>query len=116
MSAINTALLIIHILSVIAILALLIKQWNKNPRKFDPAIMHAAFTALITGLAMVGMFSTVYPDEIINNTKIGVKLLVLITILGIGYRNIKKPELAKRIWLTLIALTTTNVLIALVWQ
>ena len=116
MSAINTLLYVLHILSVIVILALLIKQWNKNPRKLNPAILPAALTALITALAMVGMLSILHPDEIINHTKIGVKLIVLITILGIGYRNVKKPELAKKTWLTLIALTVTNVLIAFLWQ
>ena len=125
MSAINTlpyvayvltVLYVLHILSVIAILALLIKQWKRNPRKFNPAILHAGLTALITALALVGMFSIVHPDEILNNTKIGVKLIVLITILAIGYRNVKKPELTKKTWLTLIALTVTNVLIAFLWK
>ena len=116
MSAINTLLYIVHILSVIAILGLLITQWNKNPRKFNPAILHAGLTALITALALVGMFSIMHPDEVLNNTKIGVKLIVLITILAIGYRNVKKPELTKKTWLTLIALTVTNVLIAFLWK
>lgn len=106
---------IIHILSVFAILVLLLQQLNKNPRKFNPAILHAGLTALIAGLAMVGMFTTVHPDETLNNTKISVKLLILILILVIGYRNVKKPELAKNTWLTLIGLTVTNVLIASLW-
>jgi len=116
MSAINTLLYVVHILSVIAIFALLIMQWNKNPRKFNPAILHAGLTALIAGLAMVGMFATVHPDETLNDTKIGVKFLILILILVIGYRNVKKPELAKKTWLTLIGLTVTNVLIAFLWR
>lgn len=106
---------IIHILSVFAILVLLLQQCNKNPRKFNPAILHAGLTALIAGLAMVGMFATVHPDETLNNTKISVKLLILILILIIGYRNVKKPELAKNTWLTLVGLTVTNVLIASLW-
>ena len=116
MPAINTLLYVLHILSVIAILALLIRQWNKHPRKFNPAILHAGLTALITALAMVGMFSIVHPNEDLNHTKIGLKLIVLITILAIGYRNVKSPELTKKTWMTLIALTVTNVLIAFLWQ
>lgn len=116
MSAINTAVYVIHVLSVIAILALLLMQWNKRPRTLNPAILHAGLTALIAGLAMVGMFATVHPDETLNHTKIGVKLLILVLILVIGYRNVKKPELAKGTWLTLIGLTVTNVLIASLWQ
>jgi hypothetical protein len=116
MSAINTVLYGVHILCVIAILFLLLHQWNKNPRKFNPGILHAGLTALIAGLAMVGMWGSVHPDEVLNHTKVGVKLLILITILVIGYKNVKKPVLAKNTWLLLIGLTTTNVLIASLWH
>jgi len=116
MSAINTVLDVVHILCVIAILSLLLLQWNKNPRKFNPGILHAGLTALIAGLAMVGMWQTVHPDEALNHTKVGIKLLILIVILVIGYGNIKKPVLAKKTWLLLIGLTTTNILIASLWQ
>ena len=65
---------------------------------------------------MVGMFSTVHPDETLNHTKYGIKLLVLIAILVIGYKNVKKVELAKNTWLLLIGLTVTNILIASMWK
>ena len=112
MTTINTALLIIHILCVLAILVLLLLQSNKSPRKLNPGILHAGATALIAGLAMVGMYSSVHPDETLNHTKYGIKLLVLLAILIIGYRNVKKPVLSKNIWLSLIGLTLANVLIA----
>ena len=116
MSSINSVLLVIHILCVVGILALLLLQWNKSPRKFNPGILHAGLTALIAGVAMVGMFSTVHPDETLNHTKYGIKLLVLIAILVIGYKNVKKVELAKNTWLLLIGLTVTNILIASMWK
>ncbi len=115
MTTINTGLLIIHILSVIAILSLLLLQWNKNPRKLNPGIVHAGLTALVAGLALMGMSSTLNPDETINYLKYTIKLLVLVTILIISYRNVKKLSLAKKTWLVLIGLTVTNILIALIW-
>ncbi len=116
MSAINTVLYIVHVLCVIGILALLLHQWNKNPRKFNPGILHAGLTALIAGLAMVGMWGSVHPDETLNHTKVGIKLLILIAILVIGYKNLKKPVLAKNTWLILVGLTVTNILIASFWH
>ena len=116
MSLINNVLLGIHLICVIAILSLLLLQWNKTPRKLNPGILHAALTALIAGVAMVGMFSTVHPDETLNHTKYGIKLLVLLTILVISYKNLKKPELPKNVWLGLIGLTITNILIASLWH
>jgi hypothetical protein len=115
MDTINTVLYILHVLSVVAILALLLMQWNKAPRKFNPGILHAGLTALIAGIAMVGIASSVDPDEDLNHTKVGVKLLILIVILVIGYRNVKKPILSKNTWLALIGLTVTNILIASLW-
>jgi len=103
---------IIHILSVIGILTLLILQWNKNPRKLNPGVLHAGLTALLAGIVMVGLHDSVKPDEPLNHTKVGIKLIVLIVILALGYKNVKKPELSKNVWLTMIGLTILNIIIA----
>ena len=103
---------VIHILSVIGILALLLLQWNKSPRKLNPGVLHAGLTALIAGVVMVGLHDSVEPDEPLNHTKVGIKFLVLIVILALGYRNLKKPELPKNVWLTMIGLTVFNIVIA----
>jgi peptidoglycan/LPS O-acetylase OafA/YrhL len=115
MDTINTILYTLHVLSVLAILVLLLLQWNKNPRKLNPGILHAGLAALIAGLALVGIFESVHPDETLNQTKVGIKLLILIVILIIGYRNLKKSVLSKNTWLALIGLTVTNILIASLW-
>jgi hypothetical protein len=112
MSAINTVVYLIHILSVIGILILLMLQWNKNPRKLNPGVLHAGLTALIAGAVMVGLHNSVKPDEPLNHTKIGIKLGFLLVILVLGYKNVKKPELSKNVWLTMIGLTVLNILIA----
>jgi hypothetical protein len=112
MSAINTVVYLIHILSVIGILGLLLHQWNKNPRKLNPGVLHAGLTALLAGVVMVGLHDSVKPDEPLNHTKVGIKLLVLIIILALGYKNVKKPELSKNVWLTMTGLTILNIIIA----
>lgn len=103
---------LIHILSVIGILTLLVLQWNKNPRKLNPGVLHAGLTALLAGIVMVGLHDSVKPDEPLNHTKIGVKFLVLLVILALGYKNVKKPELSKSVWLTMTGLTVLNIIIA----
>jgi hypothetical protein len=112
MSAINMVMYVIHLLSVIGILSLLLHQWNKSPRKLNPGVMHAGLTALIAGVVMVGLHNSVKPDEELNHTKVGIKLLVLIVILALGYKNVKKPELPKNVWLTMTGLTVLNIVIA----
>jgi len=103
---------VIHLLSVIGILVLLLLQWNKSPRKLNPGVLHAGLAALIAGVVMVGLHESVKPDEELNHTKIGIKFLVLVVILALGYKNVKKPELPKNVWLAMIGLTVLNIVIA----
>jgi hypothetical protein len=112
MSAINTVAYAIHLLSVLGILALLLLQWNKSPRKLNPGIMHAGLTALVAGIVLVGLHNNVKPDEELNHIKVGVKFIILLVILVLGYTNVKKQELTKNVWVTMLGLTITNIVIA----
>ena len=112
MSAINTVAYVIHLLSVLGILVLLLLQWNKSPRTLNPGVLHAGLTALIAGIILVGLHNSVKPDEELNHIKVGIKFIVILVILVLGYTNVKKPELSKNVWLTMIGLTVTNIVIA----
>ena len=107
---------IVHMLAIAGILGLLLHQWNKSPRKLSPGVLHSAATALVAGLVLVGSFASAKPDETLNHTKVGIKLLIVLVILAISYTNLKKSELKKSILLALISLTLTNVLIATAWR
>jgi hypothetical protein len=112
MSAINTVAYAVHLLSVLGILALLLLQWNKSPRKLNPGILHAGLTALVAGIVLVGLHNNVKPDEELNHIKVGVKFIILLVILVLGYTNVKKQELTKNVWVTMLGLTITNIVIA----
>lgn len=105
---------IAHMLAIAGILGLLLHQWNKSPRKLSAGVMHTAATALLAGLVMVGTYSSAKPDETLDHTKVGIKLVVVLVILVLSYMNAKKSELKKNTWLTLIGLTVLNILIATV--
>ena len=111
---VSSILLIIHVLSISALLGLLLHQFKKNPRKLHPGAMHTALTALVAGVAMVGLRTPLHTQDaekwpLLNNGWVSVKLLVLLAIIVIGFRNVKKPELKNSIWLTLVGLTTLNI-------
>lgn len=121
LSTINTVVYVIHIASVVGIFLLLLHQWKKSPRKLSPGLLHSALAALISGVALIGLRYSLINESAIelslfNNTKIGIKLGVLLIVLVIGYKNVKKPELSKNTWLTLLGLVTTNLLIASLWR
>ena len=112
MSAINTVVYVIHLLSVLGILVLLLLQSKKSPRTLNPGVLHASLTALIAGIILVGLHNSVKPDEELNHIKVGMKFIFLLVILVLGYMNLKKPELPKKIWLTMLGLNLTNIVIA----
>jgi hypothetical protein len=75
-------------------------------------VLHASLTALIAGVILVGLHNSVEPDESLNHGVVGVKFLVLLVILVLGLLNLKKPELSRNLWLTMLGLTIFNVVIA----
>ena len=46
----------------------------------------------------------------------GVKGLVILVILALGYTNVKKPVLKNSVWATMLGLTLLNVVIAAAWK
>jgi chromate transport protein ChrA len=106
----------IHLLCVIAILVLLLLQVKKSPKKLNSGVVHATLTALIAGVVMVGLYEKVNVDEVANHAKFGVKGLVILVILALGYKNLKKPELKNSVWVAMLGLTVLNVLLAYLWM
>ena len=106
----------VHLLCVIAILALLLIQIKKSPKKLNPGVVHATLTAFVAGIVMVGLYEKVNVDEVANHTKFGVKGLVILVILTLGYKNLKKPELKNSVWTAMLGLTVLNILLAYLWM
>jgi hypothetical protein len=64
---------------------------------------------------MVGLYEKVNVDEVANHAKFGVKGLIIVVLLTLGYKNLKKPELKSSVWAAMLVLTLSNVLIAYIW-
>ena len=117
---VNDISLLVHILSVLAVMVLLLLQVNKSPRRIHPGVFHSALTALVAGLVMVGIRTPLHDQDsnkwpLLNNAWVGTKFLILLVILVLVYRNFKKPEVKNSIWAALVALTSANILIAIFW-
>lgn len=120
LSIINTIAYILHMLGILGILVLLLLQATKKPRKFNPGVLHSAATALIAGLIMVGLRHPLNADNptewpLLDNTKIAVKLGIVLIILFIGYRQNKKSVFTTGTWATMLGLTVANIVIAVAW-
>jgi len=108
-------------LGILGVLVLLLLQVSKKPRKFNAGVLHSAATALIAGLVMVGVQHPLNADNptewpLYNNTKIAVKLGIVLIILAIGYRQNKKTVFTTKTWAIMLGLTLTNIVIAYAWH
>ena len=116
----NDVSLVIHILSVIGILVLLLTQVSKTPRVIPTGTLHAALTALVTGVLMVGIRPSLNNQDALewenfDQSKIGVKFIILTLILFLVFKYQKANKVKTSVWLSLIGLTITNILIAVLW-
>ena len=109
-------LLGLHLLGTAGILISLLL----SRKKLSAGITHSALLSLITGLFLVGFrYPLVEADpmkwEEVDNTKISIKLLIVLVILVIGYKNKKKEVVSKVVVGALTALALTNIVIAVWW-
>ncbi len=104
----------IHLLSILGVLALLIISWKKTPRVLNPGVLHSAATALVAGVVMVGTWSAAHENEI-NHMKVGIKFLVVLAILVVGYNSLKKKIFTDRTFTVMLGLTVVNILLAYLW-
>lgn len=117
MEILKNVALALHIIGVASLLGGVLVQipaMKSGTARVIPAILHGAWTMLITGVILVGLQ---YPlGNEVNNAKITVKLAILVAILVVALMNRKRETLAGWVLPVLGGLTTANVLIATVWK
>ncbi len=104
----------IHLLSILGVLVLLTISYKKTPRALNPGVLHSTATALVAGVVMVGTWSAAHEMEI-NHMKVGIKFLVVLAILVIGYNSLRTKIFTQKTFLLMMGLTITNILLAYLW-
>ncbi|MFD5748533.1 hypothetical protein [Streptomyces sp. NPDC127033] len=106
----------LHIIGIAALLGGFLTQMkamSAGTARFTPAMLHGALTMLITGMVLVGLNQA--DDQPLNNIKIGVKLAVLVVVLGIVYVKRDDEAAEKPLFGAVGGLTVANILIATLW-
>ena len=106
----------LHVLGIAALLGgflFQMKAMGAGEARIVPGMLHGALTMLITGVAMVGVMQADGMSP--NNTKLAVKLALLVVILGIVYVKRDEEKLPAPLFGTIGALTTVNVFLAVLW-
>ncbi|MFB8387791.1 hypothetical protein ACFC3F_11700 [Microbacterium sp. NPDC055910] len=117
MEILKNVILALHIIGVVALLGGVLYQtaaMRKGKARVLPAMMHGAWTMLITGVLLVGLQYPLGND--VNNAKISVKLAVLVAIIVIALINRKRETVASWVLPVIGGLTVVNVLLATVWR
>ncbi|MFF7971707.1 hypothetical protein [Streptomyces sp. NPDC007905] len=106
----------LHIIGIAALLGGFLTQMKamgQGTARFVPGMLHGAFTMLVTGVALVGLNEA--DGHHVNTLKIGVKLALLIVILGLVYVQRDEEKVDKRVFGLVGLLTMANIFIAVLW-
>ncbi|MFF0104654.1 hypothetical protein [Streptomyces hirsutus] len=106
----------LHIIGIASLLGGFLTQMKamgQGTARFVPAMLHGALTMLVTGVVLVGLNQA--QDYSVDNIKIGVKLALLIVILGLVYVKRDEEKVDKSLFDLVGLLTTANIFIAVLW-
>lgn len=106
----------LHIIGIASLLGGFLTQMKAmgaGTARFVPAMLHGALTMLVTGVVLVGLHEA--QDHSVDNIKIGVKLALLIVILGLVYVKRDEERVDKGMFQLVGLLTAANIFIAVLW-
>ncbi|MBR7674762.1 hypothetical protein ACWGJ2_27240 [Streptomyces sp. NPDC054796] len=106
----------LHIVGIAALLGGFFFQMGalrSGTARMLPGMLHGALTMLATGIVLVGLNQA--DDQPVNNVKIGIKLALLVVILGLVYVKRDEEKVPSALLGTVGALTTVNIFIAVLW-
>ena len=106
----------LHIVGIAALLGGFLTQMKamgQGTARFVPGMLHGALTMLVTGVVLVGLNQA--DHQSVNTIKIGVKLALLVVILGLVYVKRDEETVEKPLFGLVGALTLANIFIAVLW-
>ena len=112
--------LALHVIFVLALIALLVNGLRKEVKIIPKGLTHAGWSALAAGVVLLGInhpLNRHNPEKypLYDNAKFGMKFLFLAIILAIAVKNSKKESMNVSAYLWIVALAIGNLIIAVTW-
>lgn len=107
----------LHIIGIAALLGGVLTQLpplGHGDTRIVPAMLYGALTMLVTGIVLVGLTQAQHIH--LNPIKIGLKVAVLVVILGVVYVKRDDETVDKSVVATVGGLTAVNIFIAVLWS
>jgi hypothetical protein len=113
MDAAEKILLVVHLLGFGALFGGAFVQFRDDFKVVNTAMLYGALTQVVSGLLLVGVLEG--QDEPVDNSKVGVKLLVALVVAVLCWVNRAKASLPAGLFNGILLLTVVNVVIAIAW-
>ncbi|MBU7596816.1 hypothetical protein JGS22_003985 [Streptomyces sp. P38-E01] len=116
MSTVINVVVALHIIGIAALLGGFFAQMkaiSAGEGRMTPGMLHGALTMLVTGMVLVGLNEADGAE--VNHVKIGLKLAVLVVVLGLVYVKRDEERVPAGMLGAVGALTTLNIFLATVW-
>ena len=117
----RNTLVVLHIVGLASLFGGFLTQMKSmahKAAKVVPAMVHGAWTALVTGILLVGVAEwrgAIGADVDVDHTKIAVKSIIAAVVVTLVMLNRKKESVATPVFGTIGALTLTNIVLAVFW-
>jgi cytochrome bd-type quinol oxidase subunit 2 len=117
MDFLHDVLTLLHLVGFAALFGGFFVQLKAAQPIVNNAMLHGALTQLVTGILLVGIASGVKDDDFtVDNTKIAVKLVVVVVITVLVFVYRKRPSITRGILFAIGGLTLLNAIIAVFWH
>lgn len=117
MTFLHDLLLLLHLVGFAALFGGFFVQIRAQTPVINAAMLHGAFTQLVTGVLLVGLASGVDDDEFtVDNAKVAVKLVVVLVITAVILVNRRASAIPRGLLLALGGLTLANAAVAVFWN
>lgn len=117
----RNTLVVLHIVGLASLFGGFLTQMKamaQKAAKVVPAMVHGAWTALVTGILLVGVAEwrgAIGADVDVDHTKIAFKSIIAAVVVTLVMLNRKKDSVATPVFGAIGALTLTNIVLAVFW-